>query len=320
MVSLTRPFHTLTARNIHLTARSTHLVRNQEGASTTEYAIIMALIAAAVMLGSDAVRFAADSNFRRTAMALGDVPGAASGGEAATNAAAETPVVKAVAALLPPVHAFAWGVLVAAVGIVGHSRYRRMRARRAVQEMECQAEHVVEAPSNPNFKKRQEIQRVLLRHFDDVLHSRIEARHVMSRKVRSVDPMTPVSDLKTLMETEGFHHLLVMRDGKLFGIISDRDIYSRHGKRASNIMTANPQTVSPTARLTQVITLTLHRRISCLPVVEDGQVKGILTTTDMLMSLQCLMQLLERANGESGMGVIPPTGIPEMAAAAPVVC
>lgn len=301
-------------------SRSTHLVHDQEGASTTEYAVIMALIAAAVMLGSDALRFATDSSFRRSALALGAAPGVASVGDTATSAAQSTPGKAAVSALMPPVHAFAWGVLVAAVGIVGHSRYRRMRARRAVQEMECQADHVVEAPSNPNFKKRQEIQRVLLRHFDDVLHSRIETRHVMSRKVRSVDPLTPVSDLKTLMETEGFHHLLVMRDGKLFGIISDRDILSRSGKRASNIMTANPQTVSPTTRLTQVITLTLHRRISCLPVVEDGQVKGILTTTDMLMSLQCLMQLLERAQGDGGSGVIPPTGLPQMAAAAPVVC
>jgi CBS domain-containing protein len=299
---------------------SIRLLRDQKGATTTEYAIIMALVAAAVMLGSDALRFAADSSFRRSALALGDVPAAASGGAAASNAATEGPAVAAVAAVLPPVHAFAWGVLVAAVGIVGHSRYRRMRAKRAVQDIECQADHVVEAPSNPNFKKRQEIQRVLLRHFDDVLHSRIEARHVMSRKVRSVDPMTPVSDLKTLMETEGFHHLLVMREGKLLGIISDRDIFSRSGKRASNIMTANPQTVTPGTRLTQVITLTLHRRISCLPVVEDGQVKGILTTTDMLMSLQCLMQLLERAQGDGGSGVIAPTGIPEMAAAAPVVC
>ncbi len=303
-----------------MTARSTHWLREEEGASTTEYAIIMALVAAAVMLGSDALRFATDSNFRRTAMALGDVPATASSGATTGNAAKQGPAEAAVSAVLPPVHAFAWGVLVAAVGIVGHSRYRRMRAKRAVQDIECQADQVVETPSNPNFKKRQEIQRVLLRHFDDVLHSRIEARHVMSRKVRSVDPMTPVSDLKTLMETEGFHHLLVMREGKLFGIISDRDIYSRHGKRASNIMTADPQTVTPGTRLTQVITLTLHRRISCLPVVEDGRVKGILTTTDMLMSLQCLMQLLERAQGESGSGVIAPTGLPEMAAAAPVVC
>jgi integrase len=75
----------------------------------------------------------------------------------------------------------------------------------------------------------------LLRNFDDVLHSRIEARHVMSRKVRAVEPTTSISDLKAMMETEGFHHLLVMKKDKLLGIISDRDIANRKGRRASDV-------------------------------------------------------------------------------------
>lgn len=285
----------------------------------------MALIAAAIMFGADALRFAADSAFRRSALALGPQPqGSLPLTFDGSSAPLTEPAQTLLTAALPPVHAFAWGMLMAAAAFVGHSRYRKWRGQRAVRELDFQAEVVPEAPSNPNFRKRQEIQRCLLRHFDGAIHSRIEARHVMSRKVRTVDPSTSVSDLKALMETEGFHHLLVMRGDKLLGIISDRDIANRKGRTAANIMTARPHTIAPTTLLSQVITSALHRRISCVPVIEDGLVKGILTTTDMLMSMQCLMQLLERAHSDpnSTSSVVLPDGLPTapVTVATPVTC
>jgi CBS domain-containing protein/Flp pilus assembly pilin Flp len=305
---------------------------DQNGASTTEYAVVMALIAGAVLLGTDAMGFVANSAFRRSASALGASLDAASPRLVANNQPTANPNAPTLlTAAIPPVHAFAWGVLIAVVAIVGHSRYRRWHARRAVKEIDCQTEIVPEAPTNPNFKKRQDIQRVLLRNFEDVLHSRIETRHVMSRKVRAVEPTTPISDLKALMETEGFHHLLVMRKDKLLGIISDRDIANRKGRRAADIMTAQPKTIFPDTLVSHAITLALHWRISCVPVVENDQVKGILTSTDMLMTLQCLMQLLERANADSPAGpgsavvlpgpaqAMPTQSMPE-AITMPVVC
>jgi acetoin utilization protein AcuB len=309
-----------------------NLGTDQDGASTTEYAIIMALLAGAFLIGTDALRFVADGAFRRSAVALGS-PMEVS--DPRLNSA-KTPIGNAdsptlLAAALPAVHAFSWGVLIAAVAFIGHSRYRKWHARFSVKEIECKVDVAPEAPSNPNFRKRQDIQRVLLRNFDDVLQSRIEARHVMSRKVRAVEPTTPIGDLKTMMETEGFHHLLVMRKDKLLGIISDRDIANRKGRRAADIMTARPQTIFPDTLLSHAITLALHWRISCVPVVENDQVKGILTSTDMLMTLQCLMQLLERTNADTGSacssgpgsGVVLPAAtqsLPEAVAAPVVVC
>ena len=222
-----------------------HFRNDQNGASTTEYAIILALIAGAILLGTDAMSFVANGAFRRSAFALGSPIDAGSPRVDSVNKPTVNPDSPTLlVAALPPVHAFAWGVLIAVVALVGHSRYRKWHARRAVKEIDCQTEIAAEAPINPNFKKRQDIQRVLLRNFDDVLQSRIEARHVMSRKVRAVEPTTSVSDLKAMMETEGFHHLLVMRKDKLLGIISDRDIANRKGRRAADIMTAQPKRFS----------------------------------------------------------------------------
>jgi signal-transduction protein with cAMP-binding, CBS, and nucleotidyltransferase domain len=37
----------------------------------------------------------------------------------------------------------------------------------------------------------------------------------------------------------------------------------------------------------------LHRHISCLPVVEQGRLCGVLTTTDVMLSCQCMLHVLE---------------------------
>src|SRR5262245_32017219 len=109
------------------------LRKDQDGASTTEYAIIMALIAGAILLGTDAMRFVADGAFHRPAVALGAPIDATSPRLDSVNKSTTTPEVpNLLTAALPPVHAFAWGVLIAAVALIGHNRYRKWHARRAV--------------------------------------------------------------------------------------------------------------------------------------------------------------------------------------------
>lgn len=163
-----------------------------------------------------------------------------------------------------------------------------------MQEIDLTEEACRES-SHASFVKRQEIRRVLLKHLGEVLQSRILVRHVMSQRVRAVDPSASVAALRDIMAEEGFHHLLVLEQGKLVGVLSDRDLCGRCGKRAGDLMTRQPLTVRPDTPIGQAITSLLRHRISCLPVVADGAVQGILTTTDMLLTLQCLLQLLEQA-------------------------
>ena len=42
----------------------------------------------------------------------------------------------------------------------------------------------------------------------------------------------------------------------------------------------------------------LERNISCLPVVKDGRLCGVLTTTDLIMTLQCCLQTLHQVLGQ----------------------
>lgn len=283
-------------------SRITRWLKDDSAASTAEYAVVIALVAAALMLSGEALQFATARVFRKTAVAFNtnaeaSAPGAAttgaataSGGSLAANQVLATELVTADLLM----YGAAWGVLLTAGVIVGYSRYRMLRVKRQLEELHCGPEPLPDEPGNPNFEKRQEIQRVLLKHFDETLPSNIEVRHVMSRKVRAVQQTANVSDLRELLEREGFHHLLVANQGVLLGVISDRDIKGRRGTLARHIMTASPLTVTPRTQVSHAISMLLHQRISCLPVVENGQIKGILTVTDMLMTLQCLMKLLDK--------------------------
>jgi signal-transduction protein with cAMP-binding, CBS, and nucleotidyltransferase domain len=89
-------------------------------------------------------------------------------------------------------------------------------------------------------------------------------------------------------------HLLVLGHGCLEGIISDRDLSVRRGQTARDLMTRDPATVDPSTTVFDAVSQMLARHISCLPVVEGGRVAGVITTTDLLMALQCTARLLEQ--------------------------
>lgn len=109
------------------------------------------------------------------------------------------------------------------------------------------------------------------------------------------------------MDSGNFRHIPVVADGKLIGILSDRDIRSHIGHlestRADAAMTANPVTVDPTTTIEEATRLMLRLRISAVPVVENGTPIGILSTSDVLRAFlevqrtEEMAQLMRRTVG-----------------------
>jgi signal-transduction protein with cAMP-binding, CBS, and nucleotidyltransferase domain len=81
-------------------------------------------------------------------------------------------------------------------------------------------------------------------------------------------------------------------------VISDRDLLGRQGEVASDLMTPNPLTVQREALLDPAVTMLIQKRISCLPVTHEGRLCGLLTTTDVMMALQCISQVMQRLSDE----------------------
>ncbi len=62
--------------------------------------------------------------------------------------------------------------------------------------------------------------------------------------------------------------------------------------RAAELMTRDPYTAPPGARIDAAVSMMLDNQIHCLPIVENGQLRGMLTSADLMIALDCLLQAI----------------------------
>ena len=105
------------------------------------------------------------------------------------------------------------------------------------------------------------------------------------------EPVTITADVllneaEEKMRKGGFRRLPVIGDGKLVGIITDRDLRAHVGylerTRVNGVMTEKVRTVGPETTLEEAAQILLKFQIGGLPVVDDGRLVGIITTTDVM--------------------------------------
>lgn len=142
------------------------------------------------------------------------------------------------------------------------------------------------------FAKRHELVKMLHLNVGLLSTNKIEVRHLMTPNPATVSSETRVEVVKSLMEEKRWHHILVCGTGlELLGVISDRDLHCRFGHTARQIMTPQPNFVTPDTPLGIAITQLVARQVSCLPVVDAGRVCGILTTTDLVLVAHAFLQM-----------------------------
>ena len=113
-------------------------------------------------------------------------------------------------------------------------------------------------------------------------------------EVFTVPPETPVLEALTLMAEKGIGAVLVVEeDGHVAGIMSERD-YARKvalkGKTAeatpvSEIMTGQVICVEPGQPIQECMALMVGKRIRHLPVLEGGQLAGIISIGDVVAAM-----------------------------------
>lgn len=151
------------------------------------------------------------------------------------------------------------------------------------------------------FTKRQQTMKTLLHQFEIVNCQGLQIRHLLTRKVKTILPTTSVEELRELFTKSHYRHLLVCdAKQKLLGIITTRDLQRKNGTIAADFMTTALVTASPNQSVCSVISTMMEKRISSLPVIEDSQLIGILTSTDLLIALQCTLQILGALGNPSG--------------------
>lgn len=114
-----------------------------------------------------------------------------------------------------------------------------------------------------------------------------------SPEVHAVAPGDSVFDAIKLMADKGVGAVLVMEGSRLTGIVSERD-YARkvvlHGRSSSDtsvreIMTADVITVETRNTVEECMQLVTQNRIRHLPVVEDGEVIGVISIGDLVKAV-----------------------------------
>lgn len=131
---------------------------------------------------------------------------------------------------------------------------------------------------------------------------RYQVRHVMTRDPITVAPDARLKDVHALFERHDFNAVPVVdRTRRLVAIVTKLDLlkafiftpdsivppYADIMQRPiDEVMTRDPLTVEPDVPLTRVVEMMVNTRSKSFPVVQDGQVVGIVAREDVLGALR----------------------------------
>jgi CBS domain-containing protein/gamma-glutamyl:cysteine ligase YbdK (ATP-grasp superfamily) len=121
----------------------------------------------------------------------------------------------------------------------------------------------------------------------------LTVEHCMDTDLVTVDPHEPVDLVANLMVWNNIRHVLVEdADNRLVGLVSQRALVKLVGTYhpeqldgplpVSEVMQRNPVTVEPETPTVDAIDLMRRNRWSCLPVIKNGQLVGILNETQLM--------------------------------------
>ncbi|MEX0880374.1 MAG: CBS domain-containing protein [Thermoanaerobaculia bacterium] len=114
----------------------------------------------------------------------------------------------------------------------------------------------------------------------------IRLRDVMKERVESVSPGDSAQTAWERMRASRIRHLVVLDGKEVVGVLSDRDLIGRgplrREEKVGDVMTSPGIAGHPEMTLRQVANQMRGRSVGCLPVIEEGKLVGILTTTDVL--------------------------------------
>jgi len=137
-------------------------------------------------------------------------------------------------------------------------------------------------------------------------------RDYMTTELVTVQETDTLLDATMFFVRSTFRHLPVVRGRQLVGVITERDVKQyapsvlsgisaedynsiMETTPISRVMARTPITVRPDQSVLEAAKLLYAKRLGCLPVVQDSELVGIITTTDML---KVLTHILEK--GETG--------------------
>jgi acetoin utilization protein AcuB len=126
----------------------------------------------------------------------------------------------------------------------------------------------------------------------------LRVRDSMTREVVTLGPEASAAEAWGVCQELGIRHLPIVEGGRLVGLVSDRDLRDVSPPRGSggerdtlgwvrcrDIMSTDLVTIHPLDTIEHAAREIYERRIGCLPVVADGELVGIITSSDLMRTL-----------------------------------
>jgi acetoin utilization protein AcuB len=140
-------------------------------------------------------------------------------------------------------------------------------------------------------------------------------REIMSREVVTLNSHDNLDVAGDIMNLGRIRHLPVVSDGRVIGMMSQRDLFRgaissalrfRPGAErqwlaripVKEVMATPVVTAQPDWTIRQAIELMIEKRIGCLPVVEADRLVGLVSESDCLRLLAELLARAERPPAE----------------------
>lgn len=116
-------------------------------------------------------------------------------------------------------------------------------------------------------------------------------RDIMTRDIIELDGGATARDAAKMMRDRHIGNVLVTKGGKLFGIVTDRDIVVRciaedkdpASCTLDELCSQQLNTISPNAKLDEAVELVRKHAVRRVPVVENGRPVGILSIGDLAL-------------------------------------
>jgi CBS domain-containing protein len=119
-------------------------------------------------------------------------------------------------------------------------------------------------------------------------------RDVMTPGVRTVSPSQSLGEAAAVMRREDVGSVPVVQEGRLAGILTDRDIVTRavaerrdpQAVTVDEVASRELVTVEPAQDLDEALALMARHQVRRLPVVEEGRLVGILAQADVALEAE----------------------------------
>jgi acetoin utilization protein AcuB len=120
-------------------------------------------------------------------------------------------------------------------------------------------------------------------------------RDWMTEQLEIAHPDDDVALVRRRLHDRRIRQMPVVAEGRLVGIITDRDLRSERdpAARVVAVMTPDPATVGPGTPIEDAAVLLRARKIGALPVVEAGALVGIVSESDLLRAFVELTRIVE---------------------------